>query len=218
MKALKEVWPNLPVLLTGSVLVALAWTLARVIGVSSAWAYLLFVGLVVLPVFAALLRGCEVLLVGDHFGIGSLLRSLPRSFARSLRITVPVLVVVLLGDAGTYAWRTSGNGWLLPSAVLCGVVGLAAIYVGLVALPYYTAGRASWAQSWLVSLYIATRNPVPVLATLSAVVLGVLAAAHLSFALVLLLPAPIALVWASAMQTATGHSQDLLHAKGHEPR
>jgi hypothetical protein len=213
MKARGVIWPNLPVLAVGSVLVTIAWAFAWLIPRDARWAALVVVGLLVLPLFAALLRGCEVLLVGDHFGVWTLLHGLPGNLIRAVRITAPVLAVVLLSNAGIYAWQVSGSAWLLPSAVLGGVLALASAYVGVVALPYYVAERGSWTQAWLVAVYIATRNPVPVLAALAGVVLGVLATAHLSLALILLLPAPVALVWASAIRTATAHSQDLLHAK-----
>lgn len=213
MNALRAIWPNLPVLAAGSFLVTLVWVLANVTAGGSPWTAMVMTGLLVLPVFAALLRGCEVLLVGDHFGIWTLLGTLPRSLVRGLKITGPVLIVVLLGNAATYAWQASGSAWLLPSAVVSGVLGLAVVYVGVVALPYYVGERGSWTQAWLVALYVGTRNPVPVLAALAGVILGVLATAHLSPALVLVLPAPVAMVWASAIRTATGHSQELLRSK-----
>lgn len=218
MNALRAVWPNLPVLAAGSLLVTITWALATVSANDSPWLAMVLTGIFVLPVFAALLRGCEVLLLGDHFGIWTLLGTLPRSLVRALRITGPVLAVVLLSNAAAYAWQVSGAPWLLPSAMVSGVLGLAAIYLGVVALPYYVGGRGSWRQAWLVALYIGTRNPVPVLAALAGVVLGVLATVHLSFALVVLLPAPVALVWASAIRTATRHSRELLRIKENSHR
>jgi len=220
--ALRQVWPNLPVLALGSVLVAFAWGLARVAAAAVSWAGVVLIGLLVLPLLGALLRGCLVLLTGDHFGIGTLVRTLPSSFARGLRICAPVTGVALLGFAGTYAWQVSGSPWLLPSAALGSIITLGALYVGIVALPYYVGGNGSWLRSWQVGLFVATRNPVPVLATMAAVVLAVLAAEHLSVALVLVLPAPVALVWASALRTATEHSRQMLAAtspqKGAAPR
>jgi hypothetical protein len=171
------------------------------------------IGLVVLPLLGALLRCCTVLLTGDHFGIGTLVRTLPSSFARGLRFCAPITAVALLGSAGTYAWQVSGSAWLLPSAALGSILTLTAMYVGIVALPYHVDGNGSWLRSWQVGLFVATRNPVPVLATMAAGVLAVPAAEHLSVALVLVLPTPVALVWASALRTATNRSRQLLAAK-----
>ena len=68
----------------------------------------------------------------------------------------------------------------------------------VIALPYALRSHAPWKETWLVGAYLATRHPVLALGVLSACGVTVWAAAHLSFALLVLLPAPLALIWAAA--------------------
>jgi len=65
-RSLRLLWPNLPVLLTGSVLVAAGWVLVRAISNHFGSISILGVGLLVVPLFAALLNAAESLLDDDH--------------------------------------------------------------------------------------------------------------------------------------------------------
>jgi hypothetical protein len=75
--------------------------------------------------------------------------------------------------------------------------------VATMALPYSLRSGDTWREVWLVGVYLASRSPLIVLGILAACGLVVWAAAHLSFALLLLLPAPLALVWAAGAAEAT---------------
>jgi hypothetical protein len=217
-RAARVLVPNLPVLLVGSVLVAAGWALLRLLPPELGWAVVLGLGLVVLPAFAALLRGCEVLLADEHFGVLNLFRSLVRGYGPAVKVTaLPTLVVVLTLLAADL-WRVSHQSWMLASVGVGIAVSLVALYTGVIALPYFLRTGAAPVEGWLVSFYIASRNPVAVLAVLSATALVVWAAAYLSFALVLLLPAPLALVWAAAVTSATGSSQARLSARRQQTR
>lgn len=206
-------WPNLPVLLLGSVVVAVGWSLVRALSPHLGLGSVVGLGLVVVPAFAVLLRGCEVLLTDEHFGIADLFRSAARIFLPALRITAVPTAAVLLTLSAVQVWQLSGQPWMLISVGLAAAVSVLTLYTGVVALPYLLRTRSPWRAGWLVSFYIATRNPVPVLAVLSAVALAVWAAAYLSFAVIVLLPAPLALVWAAAMTDATQRSQTTLSAR-----
>ncbi len=200
-------WSELPVLLAGSVLVAVAWAAVRALSGWVSWLSVLGAGLVVLPIFAVLLRGCEVLLTGEHFGFTALVRELPRSFGRAVRVTVVPTVATCLTLVAVLAWQVSGSVWMLASVVVGAVITVVACYAGLIALPYAVRTGAGWREVWTAALYVASRNPVLVLGAASALALGVWAAAYLSVALVLLLPAPLALIWASAATAAVHRSR-----------
>jgi hypothetical protein len=206
-------WPNLPVLLCGSLLVALAWGVVRTVSGPASWFSVVGLGLVVVPLFAALLNGFEVLLTDEHFGVADLLRRLPRTGVAALRVTALPTLLVLCTLAALTLWRTTQQTWLLASVGLGTAVSLLLLLTGVVALPYVVRTGCRLREGWLVSLYIAARNPVPVLGVLSAVALGVWAAAYVSFALVVLLPAPLAMVWATAVSLATQRSQTRLAAR-----
>ncbi|MVA74542.1 hypothetical protein GC722_00600 [Auraticoccus sp. F435] len=201
------VWPELPLLVLGSVPVALGWAAVRQLSDWSPWLALAGVGLVVLPLLAALVHACSVLLDGDHVGVRRLFATLPGTALRAAGVTVVPTTTGLLTLVAVHAWQLSGQPWLLASVAVGCVATLAAGYVAVVAVPYALRTGAGVREVALVSLFVATRNAVPVLSVLATATLAVLVAAHLSLALLVLLPAPVALVWAAAASAATARSR-----------
>ena len=206
-RAASLLWPNLPMFLLGSAMVAAAWAVVRVLSQRSGWVSITGTGLVVVPLFAALLHASQVLLTDDHFGVRRLVGDLGRTVRRALRVQVPVTLVVLLELTAYHTWQLGGRTWMLVSVAFGAVLMIIALFAGLVALPYAVRTGAPAREVWLVSIYVATRSPVVVLGVLSAVALSVWAAAYLSFALVLLLPGPLALVWTAATTYAESRSR-----------
>jgi hypothetical protein len=215
--AAQILWSNLPVLVIGSALVAIGWSVVRALSPHLGWASIVGIALLVVPAFAVLLRGCEVLLTDEHFGVADLVRTGVRTLLPSLKVTAVPTLALLLTVSGYQLWLVSGQAWMLISVGLGAVVSLVALYTGVVALPYVVRTGAPLRTGWLVSFYIATRNPVPVLAVLSAVALGAWAAAYLSFAVIVLIPAPLALVWAAAVAGATERSLVTLASREGRP-
>jgi hypothetical protein len=215
-RSLRLLWPNLPLLLTGSVLVAAGWVLVRAVSKHAGSISILGVGLLVVPLFAALLNAAESLLDDDHVGIPQFVRSLGRSFGRAAKLTALPTGAAFLMLETLLAWQLSGQAWMLASLGLSATATVAALYAGVIALPYAVRTGAALRKVWLVGLYVATRNPVLVLGVVSAVVLTAWAAAYLSFALILLLPGPLALVWSAAVSTAEERSRArlLVDARG----
>ncbi len=196
-RAAREWWPNLPMLLVGSIAVAAAWAVLRT-AAGSGWISLLGIGLLVIPLLAVLLDGCLRLLDDQHVGVLQLARGLPGVVRRTWLVTGPATLVALLADAAAVAWQRGGQPWMLVSLGICTAVLAGVVFVGVIALPYALRSHASWKETWLVGAYLASRHPVLALGVLSAAAVTVWAAAHLSFALLLLLPAPLALIWAAA--------------------
>ena len=214
-RSLRLLWPNLPVLLTGSVLVAAGWVLVRALSNYAGSISILGVGLLVVPLFAALLNAAESLLDDDHVGIPQFVRSLGRSFGRAAKLTALPTGAVLLTLQTMLAWQVSGQAWMLASLGLSATATVVALYAGVIALPYAVRTGATLREVWLVGIYVATRNPVLVLGVVSAVVLTARAAAYLSFALLLLLPGPLALVWSAAATMAEERSRARLPVDAH---
>lgn len=206
------VWSNLPVLLVGSVPVALGWAFARSLPASLGWMAVLVVGLVVLPLLAALLAGCELLLAEEHVGVLGLVRSWPARFLPALRVTAAPTATVLLTVLALQLERATGQRWMLASVAVSGALSVLLLAVGVVALPYAVRTGARAREAWLVSAFLASRNPVAVLAVLAVLVLATGAAAASSLAVLLLLPAPLALVWAVAVTSATARGRQQLPA------
>lgn len=209
-------WVNLPLLLLASIPVAVGWVMLRSIPSTWAWAALLGTGLLVTPLFAGLLSAGARLLDDEHVRVLQLARELPRIVVRSWRVTAPVTLVALLTAAAATAWQQGGRPWMLVSLGMCAAALAAGVFVGVIALPYALRSHANGREAWLVGAYLATRQPVLALGVLSACALTVWAAAHLSFALLVLLPAPLALVWASAGAQACTRGQAQLARGGRQ--
>lgn len=206
-RAGSQLWPNLPVLLVGSVVAAAAWALVRSLPPQLGWLAVLGAGLLVLPALAGLLRAWETLLADEHFGLADLGLTLTRCFLPTVGVTALPTLAVLLTVLALELWQHSGHTWMLASVGVGVSVSAVTMYAGVIAVPYVLRTGAGLVEGWLVALYVASRNPMPVLAVLSAVALAVWGAAYLSFALVLLLPGPLTMVWAAAVAVATQHSQ-----------
>jgi protein-S-isoprenylcysteine O-methyltransferase Ste14 len=215
-RAAREWWPNLPMLLVGSIAVAAGWAMLRSVAAGSGWVALLGIGVLVVPVLAGLLDGCLRLLDDQHVGALQLLRGLPAVVVRSWRVTGPVTLVALLTDAAAVAWQRGGQPWMLVSLGICTAVLLGLVLVGVIALPYALSSRAGGRETWLVGAYLATRHPVLAVGVLSACGVAVWAAAHLSFALLILLPAPLALIWAAAASEASLRGRVRLAGRGRQ--
>jgi hypothetical protein len=212
-KAARLWWPNLPALLIGSVLVAAAWSLVRGLSEAGGWVPVVGIGLVVLPLLAGLLDTCLTLLDDEHAGIRRLARRLPVTVWRTWRVTAPMILVALLAVAAGSAWHSAGQLWILGSWAVCSAVLAGLACVGLVALPYSVRSGAEVRDVWLVSAYLATRNPLPVLGIAAACGLTVWVSAYLSFALLLLVPAPLALVWAAGAAEVSRRGRERLASR-----
>lgn len=208
-------WTELPMLLTGSVVVTLGWAVVRVLSPQLGVVTVLGLGLVVVPAFAALLHGGTVLLTSKHFGPRALTRSLWTSYRPTVAVTVVPMLTALLTVAATNAWFLHRQGWMLASMAAGLAVTLVSAAVGVIALPYLLRFRCPVREAWLVGGFVATRQPVPVLAVLCAVGLLVWAAGHVSIALLIIFPGPLALIWAAAVTAATDASRRHLDPQGH---
>jgi hypothetical protein len=212
--AVRTWWINLPLLLLASIPVSAGWVAFRSVPPAWGWVALMGTGLLVAPLFAGLLSAGARLLDDEHVGVLQLTRELPGIVARSWRVTAPVTLIALLTAAAAAAWQQGGRPWMVASLGMCAAALAAAAFVGVLALPYALRCDATWKETWLVGAYLATRQPVLALGVLSACALTVWAAAHLSFALLVLLPAPLALVWAGAGSQACVRGQAQLSRGG----
>lgn len=216
-RAVRAWWPNLPQLLLASLPVAVGWAAIRAAATGWAWLSLLGAGLVVVPLFAGLLHCCSQLLADEHIGVRRLARRLPRLVRRAWRVTVPVTGVALLAGASAVAWQRAGQPWMLISLGICTAVLAGLVFVGVMALPYALRCDAGVHEIWMVGAFLATRHPVLVLGVLSACTVAVWGAAHLSFGLLVLVPAPLALIWAAAACEAILRGRARLAPATHQP-
>lgn len=210
-QAASLVWPNLPVLLAGSVVVVLACAVVRVLAPLSGVLAVLVAGLLVLPALAALVRAAQVLLTDDAFGLADLGHALVRCHRPTVAVATVPMITLGLADVAASQWVGHQQRWMMVSLGLCLAVSVITIALAVVAVPYRLRTTSTLVESWLVAAYVITRRPVPVLAVVSAFVLLGWTVSHLSLALMIIFPGPLALLWAVAVGSATAESRRRLH-------
>lgn len=208
--AAELLWPNLPVLLAGSVVVVVACGVVRTLAHPSGLLSVLGFALLVVPALAALLRCAQVLVAGDAFGLVDLGRAFVRSYRPAVTVAAPAAAALALADVAAGQWVVHQRGWMMVSLGLCLAVATVAVAVGIVALPYALRTGCRSADACLVAAYVVTRRPVPVLAVVSAIVLLGWAGQHVSLALMIIFPGPLALLWAVATRSAIDDSRHRL--------
>lgn len=204
-------WSNLPVLLAGSVVVVLAAAVVRVIAPVSGVLAVLGSGLLVLPALAALVRGAQVMVADEAFGVADLVRALLRGYGPTAALAAAPMIALSLADVASVQWIAYRQSWMMISLGLCLAVSGIALVLAVIALPYQQQTRSPLVDCWRVAAYVATRRPVPVLAVLSAFVLLGWTVSHASLALMIIFPGPLALLWAVAAGSATTDCRRLLH-------
>lgn len=169
------------------------------------------------PLLMALLRVVQGALVEDDTDLRSYLRSLRATALRSAAFSlVPAMCLVSLLAAIEVHART-GNGFMLVSLCLAAVASVLTVSGFMVVIPLAVARPAlHGARLWAISWHLLGRWPVRFLAPLTLAGLALWAAVSFSSTLVLLLPAPIALLagaayWCCAVELG---AEDLVVTEG----
>lgn len=201
---LRGLWPSLPALLAASVALCLAGTLTVLVlpGLSPLSAVLgaALAG----PGGAALLAT-----VGDIASTGQAtvrtwwlkLRTL---WGFGVRNSLPVGAVLAAFLGALAVWQRTSAVWALPSLGLSG----ACTVLGSLGMPAVLALGAArpglrGRLLWICALHLVARSPLRFLAGPSVALLGVWAATAWSASLLLLVPAPAAVVMSAAVWTST---------------
>ncbi|MFD2080571.1 hypothetical protein SAMN05421678_107104 [Actinopolymorpha cephalotaxi] len=222
-RAATLLWPNLPVLLAGSVLAVLPLGLARMLAPVLGTVGTTLLGAAFLFAVAPLLRTAMVLLAGDHRGVGGLARELGRDLGTALPMVAPPVAAAVLTAVAVRTWTVHGQDWAVGSAAACAAVTVIATTITIVALPYRLyadrpPATCSAREAWLVGLYAVTRRPVPVLGTLCAVGLFGSVLPSVSLALGFVGLGPLALLWAAAATATLDHGRARLGRLPDAPR
>ncbi|BCJ30742.1 hypothetical protein [Actinocatenispora sera] len=210
-RLLRGVWPNLPALLCASVAVCVAATVPVLVAPG--------VNPVAGALYALLVAPAATALADTVTRIGGTGRATVRGFAARLvrlwpfavrQALVPAVAAVLL-LAALRVWTATGSMLLLPSVALTGAATVLAVPAAMAALILGAARPALRGRRlWVTALHLVARRPVRFAAALCLVLLGVWAAASWSASLLLLLPAPaaivaVAAVWTTAAELPTPH-------------
>ncbi|WP_433586004.1 hypothetical protein [Microbacterium hydrocarbonoxydans] len=196
-RAAAAAWSELPLLLSASAAVAGLWVLCRtdplLLGAAE---------FAVMPTLTALAVTFHSALEGERSGILRLLSNVCRAAPATWLLSLPATVAALLADAAFQLAEVSGQAWMLLSGGAGLAVSVIAAATGLLAMPLAAldkvTARAAWMRAWAAAL----RHPAPALGAVGAYVLAMLASAHLSFAVLLLLPIPLVSVWVAAFRAS----------------
>lgn len=202
-RALRAVWPNLPVLAIASILCCLALVPSLVVSPGPTPIGALLAAALLGPVWMAVISVTDAIIAGEDRSIRDLLTALPRQAWTGLRTAVVpgALAASTLLAWGMYTDRPSAS-WLVASIALSG----AALLFVTLALPFVFSWRlltgSSGRRLWLGACVQALARPVLALGTLAFAVLAVVAGTSWAFSLLMLTPGPLALLCSVASSAA----------------
>ncbi len=201
--AFSQAWPQLPLLLLGSVSVSLAVVVSLVAAAATPPAGMATTVVTVAPSLMALVRFCCAVVTGDEMSVRQYVAAFRRLYWRSVYLTAVPLLLAALTMIAFLGYRQGGGAWLLVPAG----VGVTSTVLASVAMVVGFALRACYDEpdgpaAWMLALHLFARKPVPFLGAIALGLLGVWASLNYSNGLFLLVPAPFALVLATAFYTA----------------
>ncbi|MEO3794342.1 hypothetical protein ABGB14_29355 [Nonomuraea sp. B10E15] len=204
----RAAWPSLPALLAGSVAVCAGAAATALTGPGltpisvAAAAVLIGAPLAALVHLAVRMWHGEEPTVRDWLGC---LRSAP---ARGVAVTAVPAGIAALTLVSLEVWAQSRQAWVLVPLALGGALTVVTGLGACVALPLALhRPELRGAPLWAGALHLVARNPVRVLAVPAVAVLAAQAATGLTASLLLLFPAPLALVMVAAAFTSTTSAQ-----------
>jgi hypothetical protein len=201
---LRGVWPSLPALLAGSAGVCVAAVVPVIVAPGINPVALMLTAVVVVPFVAALVAVVDDISDGTPATIGAWWRELGALWRWSAGLGLLAAVPASLFLAAVEAVSSTGSPLMWPSFAVTGAATVIAVLGLMAALPLGAAHRQlrGWAL-WMASLYVISRHPVRFVAVATTIVGGVWAATALSASLLLLVPAPAAIVAVTATWTST---------------
>lgn len=216
-----SLWTHLPMLALSAAVTAVAAAVASAAGTVVRGGLLTPVLLALLagPTLMALVRVVQGALVEDDTDLRTYLNCLRSTALRSAGIAVvPALCMVSLLAALEVYGRT-GSGLMLVSLCLAAVASVLTVTGTVVLLPLVVARPAlRGVRLWAISWHLLGRWPVRFLAPLALAALALWAAVSFASTLVLLLPAPIALLagaayWCCAVELGAEDVAGAVHVR-----
>lgn len=201
--ALRSLWPYLPAWLVASASTCLAGGFALLAGVGMTPVTMLLGGVLVGPVWAATVAAAGAALDGTEVTVRSFLDGLRRHGFTGIRVAVVPAVACALELVAVAMFRAQpGQTWLLAPVAVGGVASVALLLASVFAFPVRIGRGLRGRTLWLTALSVAAVRPVLPLGVVAFGVLALLTGTTVSAALLLLAPAPLALLNAAALRSA----------------
>lgn len=202
-RTLRGLWLSLPALLAASVTLCLAGALTVLVLPGVTPLSVILGAALAGPGSAALVATAGDIASTGHATVRTWWGRLRTLWAFGIRHTLPggALLAAFLG--ALTVWHHTAAVWTLPSLGLSGACTLLA-FLGLPAVLALGAARPGLRGRllWTCALHLVARNPLRFLAGPSVALLGVWAATAWSASLLLLVPAPTAVVMSTAVWTS----------------
>lgn len=202
-RTMRGLWPHLPLLTAGSVVVCIAAAVAALVAPGATPVSVPVLAVLVAPGMTAIAGVANSVLQQDD----SPFSSWARGFAVGVRRGIPAVIPLALSGAlllvAIEVWRRADQPVLLASVAVSGAVTLAlipltaALVQTAIALP-----KMPIREQWRTAALLVLRWPVRFIAAPVLLGFGVWLAIGFSAGLLLLVPAPVALVSAAAFWTS----------------
>jgi hypothetical protein len=201
-RILRGAWPSLPALLVASAALCAAATVPLLAAPGINPAAIVTSALVVAPFAAALAATGNAIAFDGVATVRTWWRGLRTCWLFGIRQALVPAVAATLFLAAWHSWA-GRNGWALPSLVVSGASTTLAVLGLFAVLPLGVARpQLRGLPLWITALHLVARRPTRFAAALSVAVVGVWAATAWSASLLLLVPAPTAIVMAAAVWTS----------------
>lgn len=205
-RATGGLWSHLPTWLCASVAICAAAALTVVIAPGITPVSVLLAAVLLTPFVSALIAAVDQVVRTDDVSVSFWWKSIRRfaSFGYGV-VAAPAVAVALLVVAWTVWQRTESTVALAP-VVVSGAVSAVLVLASTAVLPLGIARPTlRGSRLWLTACHLVARWPVRFLAAPSLLAFGVWASTEVSASLLLLVPAPVALVlgaafWSSAVE------------------
>jgi hypothetical protein len=200
--ALRGVWPSLPALLVASAAICAAAAVPVVVAPGVNPIAVVVAALVCGPLLPALAAVADEMTTDGHGTIRTWWCTLRSQWRFGLTMSLVAAIPAALLLVAVEVWRVTGSAAVAPSFVASGIVTLVAVLGLTAAIPLGTARTdLRGTRLWRVAVSIVAVRPTRFVAVASAAGFGIWAATHTSASVLLLVPAPTAIVAATATWT-----------------
>lgn len=201
-RTLRGAWPSLPALLTASAALCVAATIPLLAAPGINAVAVVLYAVLAPPPLIALVAVANAVTVDDGATIRGWYSALRSQSGFAVRQGLLVAVPTELFLAALQVWSRGHPLWALPSLALTGAACVLAICGMLAALPLGLARPTLRGPLlWIAALHLVARRPIRFAAVFSLAGLGLWTAIRWSASLLLLVPAPTALVLVAAVWT-----------------
>ena len=200
--ALRGVWPSLPALLVASAAICLAAVVPIVVAPGINPVAVLVAALACGPLLPALAAVANETTTDGHGTIRTWWTTVLSYWRFGLTTSLVPAVAAALLLVALEVWRATGSAAVVPSFVASGIVTLVAVLGVTAAIPLGTSiPDLRGLQLWRTAVSIVAVRPARFVAVASAAGFGLWAATEASASVLLLVPAPTAIVAVTATWT-----------------